>query len=200
MNGVLGLAERYNKMPGANPELTDKKRQVVDFGGTGTALQSIYIVKWHQDELTGLYPKHTAAGLKIKVLEDQLLPDKNGKLLVSHVTDYKQWFGLKVRDHRYAARVCNIPSDDILTDEAAQQMLFEKLIIANNRIHEVSGGRVVIYVSPDIYSMLEIAAFKKSNLALGYSAIEGDTRVLRFSGIPIRQNDCQSRAETAVAA
>ena len=46
----------------------------------------------------------------------------------------------------YAACVCNIDRDALLTDEAARQKLFEYLIIAKNKVRHVTQGRVVMYV------------------------------------------------------
>jgi hypothetical protein len=194
-SGVLGFATRYGQLNGP------KKRQIIDAatGATGTNLSSIYIVKWDPDEVTGIYPKNSSAGLEMVPLANQLVPDKNGKLFRAHVTDYSWFVGLKVRDDRYAARVCNIDMDDVATDEAARQKLFEHLITVKNRVYHVTTGRVVIYVSPDLYSILEVAAFNKSNMALGYKDVENDTRILTFSGIPIRKNDCQLAPEKRVA-
>jgi hypothetical protein len=191
--GFSGLAERYGSLSG------ERTRQVVNFGGTGTHLQSIYIVKWDTDECTGIYPKNSQAGLKQIATANELIPDPSGRLLRAHVTDFYWNAGLKLRDHRYAARLCNIDMDVLARDDAAQQALFDKLIITKNRIYHVTRGRVVMYVSPDLYSMLEVAAFKKSNLALSYSDVEGSTRILKFSGVPIRSNECQTIDEKAVA-
>jgi hypothetical protein len=194
--GVLGFAYRYGKLTGTAPE----RDNIVNAGGTGSNLGSAFIVKWDADEVTGIYPKNSAAGIDRITTANELIPDNSGekKLFRAHVTDFQWDFGLKVRDHRYVARVCNIDMDVIATTEAARQKLFEYLIIAKNKIYHVTQGRVVIYVSPDLYSMLEVAAFNKSNMSLGYKDIAADNRILTFSGIPIRRNDCQLKAETKV--
>ena len=191
--GILGLAERYNSTSG------EKGAQVVNFGGTNGKLQSVYIVKWDTTECTGIYPKNSKAGLGQISTSNELVEDKAGRKFRAHVTDYYWYAGLKLRDHRYAARLCNIDMSALATDADAQQALFDKLIIAKNKIYHVTQGRVVMYVSPELYSMLEVAAFKKSNLALGYGDVQGSTRILKFSGIPIRSNDCQEHDEKAVA-
>ncbi|MBQ7560299.1 MAG: hypothetical protein IJS99_00495, partial [Synergistaceae bacterium] len=71
--------------------------------------------------------------------------------------------------------------------------------IAKNKIYHAEQGRVVMYADPEIFNILEIAAFEKANLALGYTDIESDRRVLKFAGIPIKRNDAQSIAEKKVA-
>lgn len=188
--GIVGLATRYNKL--ASP-------QVVNAEGVGNNLASIYIVKWDTDEVTGIYPKNSTAGLEVVPQSNVYVKDRDGKDFLAHVTEYKWFVGFKVRDQRYAARVCNIDRDALLTDEAARQKLFEYLIIAKNKVRHVTQGRVVMYVDPDVFSMLEIAAFQKANLALGYANVTGDTRILKFSGIPIKRNDCQAEPEKKVS-
>ena len=193
-SGILGFASRLNKTGHA---------QVVDAGGTGNNLASIYIVKWDPNEVTGIYPKNSTAGLKVLPQSNIYVKDKDGKEFLAHVTEYSWFVGLKVRDDRYLSRVCNIDRDALLAGgdpaKEARQQLFNKLIIAKNKIRHVNQGRVVMYADPEIFNILEIAAFEKANLALGYSDVEGDRRVLRFSGISIKRNDCQAAPEKKVS-
>jgi len=196
-DGIRGLAPRLGKI--SNP-------QVVDMGGTGSNLASVYIVKWDTNEVTGIYPKNSKAGLSVLSKENELVPDRDGKMFRAHVTDYSWMVGFKVRDERFIARLCNIDRDALLgrtgdadTARAARQQLFNKLIETKNKIYHVERGRVVMYADPEIFTILEIAAFEKANLALGYVDVESDRRVLSFSGIPIKKNDAQSQAEKAVA-
>lgn len=172
---------------------------MINAEGVGNNLASIYIVKWDSEEVTGLYPKNSTAGLEVIPQSNVYVKDRDGKEFLAHVTEYKWFVGLKVRDQRYVSRVCNIDRDALLTDEAARQKLFEYLIIAKNKVRHVTQGRVVMYVDPDVFSMLEIAAFQKTNLALGYANVTGDTRILKFSGIPIKRNDCQAEPEKKVS-
>ena len=191
--GIKGIATRLNKL---------SNKQVINAGGTGTNLASVYIVKWDTNEITGIYPKNTKAGLSVYTKENEYLEDKDGKKYRAHITEWSWWVGLKVRDERYLARLCNIDRDALLTGsnaEEARQKLFEKLITAKNKIYHPYQGRVVMYADPEIFNILEIAAFQKGNNNLTYSDIESDRRVLKFAGIPIKRNDCQSVAEKKVA-
>ena len=191
--GIRGIAPRLGTL---------SHNQVIDAGGTGKNLASVYIVKWDTDEITGIYPKNTKAGLEVFTKENEYVQDKDGKMFRAHVTEWSWFVGLKVRDERYLARLCNIDRDALLigTDaKEARQDLFRKLIIAKNKIYHAEQGRVVMYADPEIFNILEIAAFEKANLALGYTDIESDRRVLKFAGIPIKRNDAQSIAEKKVA-
>ena len=191
--GIRGIAPRLGSL---------SHNQVINAGGTGKNLASVYIVKWDTDEITGIYPKNTKAGLEVFTKENEYVQDKDGKMFRAHVTEWSWFVGLKVRDERYLARLCNIDRDALLTGSNAQearQDLFRKLIIAKNKIYHAEQGRVVMYADPEIFNILEIAAFEKANLALGYTDIESDRRVLKFAGIPIKRNDAQSIAEKKVA-
>ncbi len=192
--GIKGFASRLNKL---------SHKQVIDAGGSGNNLASIYIVKWDTDEVTGIYPKNSKAGLDVYTQENVYVKDRDGKDFRAHVTEWSWFVGLKVRDDRYLARLCNIDRDALqASTEAAKnarQELFRLMIKAKNRIHHVSQGRVVMYADPDIFDILEQAAFEKSNNNLGYSDIEGDRRILKFAGIPIKKNEAQSLAEKKVS-
>lgn len=191
--GIRGIAPRLGKL---------SHKQVTDAGGTGNNLASVYIIKWDTDEVTGIYPKNSKAGLEVFTAENEYVPDKDGKMFRAHITEWSWYVGLKVRDERYLSRLCNIDRDALLngsTAKEARQELFNKLIVAKNKIYHVNQGRVVMYADPEIFSILEIAAFEKSNLALGYSDVESDRRVLKFSGIPIKRNDAQAIAEKKVS-
>jgi hypothetical protein len=193
---VLGIAPRYNKIAGAPKEKTS---QIVDYGGTGSKLQSVYIVKWDGREVTGIYPKNTTAGLEIAIMPEALVPDVEGKTFRAHLTDYSQWIGLKIRDSRFVARLCNIDMDDLASDDAARAKLFNDLITTKNKIFHVSQGRVVMYMSPDLANLMEITAFNKANTVVGFKeGMTSDTRILSFAGILIRRNDFQAEPEVKV--
>lgn len=191
---INGISTRMNKL--SHP-------QVVDAGGKGNNLASIYIIKWDTNEITGIYPKNTKAGLDVMTKVNELVPDKDGKTFLAHITLWSWWVGLKVRDERYMARLCNIDRDTLLaegeTAKEARQDLFRKLILAQDKIYHAEQGRVVMYADPAIFSVLKIAALEKANMALGYSDIREDRRILSFMGIPIKKNDVQKAAEKKVS-
>ena len=192
--GIKGFATRLNKL---------SHKQVVNAGGTGNNLASIYIIKWDNDEVTGIYPKNSKAGLDVFMKENEYVSDKDGNSFRAHITEWSWTVGLKVRDDRYIARLCNIDRDVLLgegdTATQARRELFNKIIMTKNKIYHVEKGRVVMYADPDIFTILEIAANEKANMALGYTDIREDRRVLSFMGIPIKRNDAQTIAEKKVA-
>ena len=191
--GIRGIATRLGKL---------SHSQVIDAGGKGNNLASIYMIKWDTEEITGIYPKNTKVGLEVFTKENEYVEDKDGKLFRAHITEWSWYVGLKVRDERYLARLCNIDRDALLTGTSAKdarQQLFNQMIITKNKLYHPYQGRVVMYADPEIFNILEIAAFEKGNNNLTYADIESDRRVLKFAGIPIKKNDCQSVAEKKVS-
>lgn len=192
--GIKGIATRLNKL---------SHSQVLSAGGTGNNLASIYIIKWDTDEISGIYPKNSKAGLEVYTKENEYVEDRDGLMYRAHITEWSWFVGLRVRDERYLARLCNIDRDALLlnneTAKEARQNLFNLMIQAKNKIYHPYQGRVIMYADPEIFNVLEIAAFEKGNNNLTYSDIESDRRVLRFAGIPIKRNDAQSEKEKKVA-
>ena len=135
--GIRGIAPRLGKL---------SHSQVVDAGGKGTNLASIYMIKWDTEEITGIYPKNTKAGLEVFTKENEYVEDKDGKLFRAHITEWSWYVGLKVRDERYLARLCNIDRDALLTGsnaKEARQQLFNQMIITKNKLYHPYQGRVV---------------------------------------------------------
>lgn len=189
-DGIVGISNRYGKL---NSGMT--KDQIIDFGGTSGELQSVFIIKWDPTEVSGLYPKNTTAGIKTVTKINERIKAKNGKDMLAHSVDYKWRVGVKVRDYRYISRVCNIPN---VIDASTLDVIFRNLIIAKNRVHNVDKGKVVMYMSPDLYDIVEIAADEKKNMSLGYKDLEQNVRLLHYKGIPIRKNDCQKKPEARI--
>lgn len=107
-----GLAPRFNTLAGG---------QVIDAGGTGSNLFSIWIINWGLDTVHGIFPKGTAGGLQHSDTTTNRTPfdgdgewtgdyllDENGNKYLGY-TDHFIWrHGLAVRDRRHVTRIANI--------------------------------------------------------------------------------------------
>lgn len=193
--GILGFANRYGKLNG------ETKDQIIDYGGTGDHLCSAFFVKWHPVECTGIYPKNSKAGLSIEPMGKQMVDENGapGKKFPAHVTWYRWQYGLKVRDHRYVSRVCNIPLDDIMTDTEAVIKLLKLMVFAKNKVYNYDSGHVVCYVPPTLYSVLEAANVGKDSGAIRYPEIKGKIDTPHVFGVPLRRNSCMEEPEKKVA-
>lgn len=191
-DGIEGFASRLGKLNGITG------RQVIDAGGTTGDLQSVFFVAWDPDEAAAFYPMNSStAGIDINTQENVNIPDPSTGdptvTMLAHQSTYSWMVGMFVRNHKYIARLANI-ADDITNDE-----LFRKLITTKNRIEGSVRQKAIMYMSGKLRTRLEIAAFEKSNANVGYkSGVENDTKVLSFSGLTVRENDCQDRKEAQV--
>jgi hypothetical protein len=100
-----GFAPRYNDLGAPNAE------NVIDAGGTGPNLTSIWLVLWGEDSCFGIVPKGSKVGLSHKDHGEVQLIDENGGKYPGY-SDYYSWDGgLVVKDWRSIVRIANIDID-----------------------------------------------------------------------------------------
>ncbi len=187
----LGLAPRYDTLAldGKPPAVTPSAHlpNVIDLGGTGNALTSLWLVHWGSDTVHGIYPKGSNAGLVQQDLGEVTLFDADGGKFQGYRTHYEWNMGLTVRDWRYIVRICNIDLAS-LDDAATQVLLYKAMIKAKYAVPSANKGRPVFYCGAAVSAMLDIAAVEKANAALGMTEVFGQ-EVPAFRGIPIRNCD-----------
>lgn len=146
-----GFAHRYNKINGET---------VIDMGGTGNALTSVYLIKWNRDKAHLIYPKgHKTFGVEVENLGRMLIKDSNGKEFMGYKTHYRIARGLAVRHSKSVIRLANI-------DKTASN-IGEKIAeyIAKNLDNlAVGGGTITIACNPVIKGILNWTANQKSNV------------------------------------
>lgn len=193
-----GLAHRYSAVSGA-----ESSKNVIDMGGTGAALTSVWLNLWGDNTMHLLFPKGTKAGVSFKTYPDEIILDEDGNQFTGHKTHYKWYIGFALRDWRYAVRLANIDStllDTLVTGgaaDAAKQMLVRAMIRAYNLIPNMAMGRACWYMNREVKTMLELMAAEKTNVNLTIETFEGKS-VTKFRGIPIRQCDAIINGETQV--
>lgn len=179
----LGLSPRYSSSTALNGQ------NVIKMGGSSNANNSIWLVVWGPNTITGIYPKGSTAGLIHQDLgEIDAFDSSNNRFRA--LADRWQWkCGIAVRDWRYAVRICNIDQTGILADTTgATVKILEAMMKATARIPAMGMGKPVFYVNRTISEMLKIQAMNKSANALGLEA--GMNQVANsFLGIPIRMVD-----------
>lgn len=189
----LGLAARYPYNDAPN---------VINNGGSGSDVTSIWLVCWGEDTVHMIFPKGSKAGINhrdvgngksIMVNDDQT---PAGQYL-AFVSQYKWKIGLVVKDWRYVVRIANIE-----TAGSSNTFDHKKLIEAVNLIPDMQlpGLRPVIYCNRTIKTQLEIAAADSSNRMFGMMKDAFGDEVPSFRGIPIRKDDNILDTETALTA
>lgn len=189
-----GLSARYNSLGAAN------KQNVINMAGSTAAGQnSIWLIVWGPQTVTGIFPKGSSAGLIHQDLGEIDAFDASNNRFRAFADRWQWKCGLTVRDWRYAVRIANIDQAALLADTTGATIkVLEAMIRATARIPAFGMGRPVWYVNRTIAEMLRIQAMNKSANALGLS--EGQNQLTQnFLGIPIRLCDQLLSTEAVVS-
>jgi hypothetical protein len=164
----MGLAPRYGAISGAA-----NAQNIIDAGGAGSVNTSVWLVVWGPDTITGIFPKGSKAGL---VHEDLGLIDafdSNNNRFRAYADRWQFKLGLTVRDWRYAVRICNIDTTDLVTQATTQAntaatLLIKLMIRALARIPFMGKGNAVFYANRTVKEMLAIQALDRSQNAVAF--------------------------------
>jgi hypothetical protein len=134
---------------------------VIDAGGTGSDLTSIYIVQWDKNKVRGIYPQasKTAGVRHIPMQGLQELEDENGDKYLGYKDFFKWHFALSYIDPRCIARVANIESDGSTTN------LDDAIITALNSMPKRGAG-ATIYCNKTPFNYLDILGKNKAQTSL----------------------------------
>ena len=199
--GTDGLATIYSSLTG------ETKSQVINADdGSGPAdlgYTSIYAVNWFENQIFGVYPEGTKAGIethkrnggeKVKI---QGL-NRNGVAgeYYGFEETLKQRHGLVAADYRFGGRIANIDVSTLKTGSAPN--LIDLLIDLQESLRVQAGG--IIYVHPVVKSILrkQAKADVKSGGGLTYMNYHGE-EVLAFGDMPIRTCESISLTEGKVS-
>ncbi len=191
----LGLAPRFATLDKAKAATAEN---IIDAGGSGSNLTSIWLTAWGANTLFGIYPKGSRAGFQHKDLGEvtlqMSLPDGRTGQYQGYRTHYKWDMGLVVRDWRYLVRIANVDLNTI-TDEK----LIRCMIEAAERLPDEKLGRPVWYMNRSTRTRLRLAKSNKSNVQLTPETVEGK-KVMSFDGIPVKRTDGIKNTESKVVA
>ena len=202
-----GLAPRYNS---GDPSVSSTAANVLDAGGSGSALRSIWLVGWSEDTITGLFPKGTKGGLGHEdatsaadgtspdgFAKGQALQDANGNLYMGYRDHWLWRCGMMVKDWRYAVRIANIDPTELTIDGATGPNLQNLMIQATELIEGTEGVRCAFYMPRLLRSYLRQQLVEKKNAFLSLSE-QGGNSTLSFDEIPIRRTDALNVNEAEV--
>ena len=145
--------------------------QVVDAGGTGSGpMTSIFGVVWGENDVTGIFPKDSIAGLTHKDLGEHDAYDADGNAYRA-VSDLYSWnVGLSTRDWRSTVRICNIPVDklELAKGDTGFIDLHRLTIKAKNMVPPEKRMRMKWYMNQEVMTGLELQASDAGNVTLVY--------------------------------
>lgn len=188
-----GLAARFNDLSAKSGT------NIIDAGGTGSNLTSIYLVVWGENTVHGLFPKGSKAGLQQEHKGQVTLEDENGGRYEGYRTHFQWKNGLTVRDWRYVVRIANIDMSKLKKDpEAADSLdLVDLLIQAIEKIPNLAMGRPAIYCNQAIRSWMRRQIKNSKNVNISMQEVAGK-KVVSFDEIPVRRVDSILATESQV--
>lgn len=187
-----GLAPRFNSKAAENGQ------NIIDAGGTGNDLTSIWLCVWGPNTLHGIYPKGSKAGLVIRDLGEDTVKDAEGGEYQAYRTHYKWDAGLTLRDWRYVVRIANINWQQLTKDAQAGADLIDLMTQAIELLPNANMGRAVFYVNRKVRSFLRRQiANKVMGSTLTMEQVAGK-HVVSFDGIPVKRTDALLLSEAQV--
>jgi len=178
-----GLFERYNSLANKN---------VVDAGGSGNALTSIYIIALGADLFHLIYPKGSSSvGVKREDLGLQHIPDADGKNYPVYRDYFTAEYGISVKAPEAVKRIANIPAD-ISGDD-----LIDILMDTRHRMPQ-GAATYVMYSNIEMQIKLDKAARDKGNVV--YTAADPWGKPITYvRDMRCRRMDVILSTESAVA-
>lgn len=178
----IGLTPRYSDKTAKSGE------NIIDAGGTGANLTSIWLVVWSPNTVHGIYPKGSKAGFE---MEDDGVVDvttTEGKKYKAYQTHYQWKNGLTVRDWRYVVRITNIDVTKLKKDASTGADLIDLMIDAEEKVPNLGMGRPVWYMNKTVRGFLR----KQLNEGHKYQTAAGEEPgkiTVDFNGTPVRRTD-----------
>ncbi|EOC5813772.1 major capsid protein [Cronobacter turicensis] len=189
-----GLGPRFGAIAsgGAN------KANIIDAGGTGSNLTSIWLVGWGPNTIHGIYPKGSEAGLKHNDLGEGDAFDANQNRYRAYMDQYQWKCGIALHDWRYVVRIANIDVSALTKNAASGADIIDLMTQATEMIHSLSGVNPVFYGNRKIGSFLRRQTVNKvASGTLSYDDVGGRPATI-FSGIPYRRVDALNTTEARI--
>lgn len=165
---------------------------VINEGGTGSDLSSIFVVDWGPTTVFMAYPKGSVAGLEHKDKGIETVRDSSGNMYEAYVDKFSWKAGMVVKNAKSIGRVANLetPAGSNSFDE-------DNLITLMNRMTKGPGRR--IYVNQAVMTDIEIRAKDKTNIH--YTTVNdiAPGPVTFFKGVPIRLVEQMLTTEAALS-
>lgn len=164
------------------------KDSIIDGGGTGSNLTSIYFVNWDPEEMTCFFPQYGgAAGVSMEAIKEPVyVPDKDGKMYPAYVTEFGYDLGVFAGNPEKIVRIANVDPTKFTTDKGATDLL-KKFIEARHRLKTSDFSNVGIYCTDQVGLIYDLQLLEKTKYTLEYKTFGQRESMLSFGGIPIYQ-------------
>lgn len=192
-----GFGPRFNSQSAANGDNILTSAATPDNSDNS----SIWLVVWG-DNVCGIYPKGSKAGLQQKDLGEMRIGTAALGYYQGYVTHYRWDCGLHVKDWRYVVRV-NIDTEDLTKGAATGPDLIDLLSQAIDLVPNINAGRPVFYANRTVRGFIRRQIMNKTvNSTLSIEQLTrangASIRVPMFDGIPIRRCDALLNNESGI--
>lgn len=205
--GLMGFAPRYDHLVSEadrfDPKCVDICKNVLDAGGTGDHLTSIWLIGWSTDTVFGIYPKGDVGyGLKSEDLGNQQAFDEFGNTYQTVQTEYSWTCGLAIKDPRYVVRIANVDPQELLKgkgmgtgdlkaeDSYNLVMLIDKAI---NLIPSRGNVHLCMYMNTDVLHALNVINYRTNAQVVrildGIDQFGRNVSWNQFRDVPLRRVD-----------
>ena len=185
--------------------------QIIDAGGSGSDMGSIWLAVTGPQGLMGIYPKNTKAGLThidvtagTGVADDGCdvglyWDDADGKQFLALIDQFNWHVGMSVKDPRKIGRIGSIDRSLLAVDYATGARLQMLMVELMNRVDglDMPGHSAAWIMDRNMRSFLERQLLNDKNPYLGYDMVDGK-RQTSFGGIPILRTDALAVDEAAI--
>lgn len=195
----LGLSVRYNDTTAGNGQ------NIILGGGAGADNSSIWLIGWGPNQVFGIYPKGSQAGIEhedMGLVTVETTAGVAGNRMRAYQDHWTWKCGVAVADWRYAVRIANIDISDLVIDHSAGAYLADLMIQAYHRIPNPENVRLGFYMNRTCFQMLNR---QRRNDAIGgtginMSDIDGrNIPTFQYSGTPIRIVDQLTETESVIS-
>jgi hypothetical protein len=199
-----GLAPRFNTL---STTTNKAAANVIDAGGSGSALRSIWLIASRPDTIFGIYPKGTRGGLDHEDATNAsgegahgfpaaaTLADADGRLYMGYRDHWIWRCGLFVKDWRYVVRIANIDPTALTLDVSSGPDLQDLMTQALELIEEPDGA--VFYVPRALRAYMRRQILKGKNNQLSWDEM-GGKKIMNFGEAPVKRMDVLNTNETEV--
>lgn len=209
----VGLSPRYSSLTGEQNS-DHVLNGATAFSSTAATnsdvLNSVWLIVWGPNQIQGIVPKGSMAGLQTNDLGKKLIQgthdtssnaEASPGRMMSYVTHYRWDAGISVRDWRYAVRIANVSVNDVtdLTSVAPGHLTLPELMHqAIDTIPNMSSGRAAFYLSRKALTAVRQSVSRlTSESVLSYENVGGTMQTM-FAGIPLRRVDALAGDESIV--
>lgn len=198
--GFTGLSAYFYSKANQDSVYAD---QIIDAGGTGDNLTSIWLATFSHDTVYGIFPTRckpgefhfdadgNCAGVSYEDKGEQQITQDDGSILYGYRTELNWHLGLAVRDPRHVVRIANV-------DVSSMNSTFiNKLIEGYEQLYNPDHGRTMIMMNRKAQTLIDILAQAKSNVNLTIDEFAGK-KMTHFWGAPILRCDAILSTESQV--